>query len=72
MPEPIQRPIAVKELNRHFKPRGALRETPIALERRFHIVADREPQVKTRLERVDRGDGQSQWEVIVDIDGVRD
>ena len=66
-----QKPIAFKELDQHFKTRGPLQETPIALERRFHIVADREPSVKARLERIDRGDGQSQWEVIVDIDGIR-
>lgn len=46
-------------------------ETPITLERRFHIVADREPEVKTRLERVRRGDGEPFWEVIVEVDGVR-
>ncbi len=71
MQERTQKPIPVKALNQHFKPRGALKKTPIALERRFHIAADREPQVKTRLKRIDRGDGQQYWEVIVDIDGVR-
>jgi V8-like Glu-specific endopeptidase len=67
----IQRPVLVKELDHHFKSRRALKETPIVLERRFHIAADCEPQVKTRLKRIDRGDGQPHWEVIVDIDGVR-
>lgn len=71
MQERAQKPIPVKELNKHFKPRGALKDTPIALERRFHITADREPQVKIRLERIGRGDGEQHWEVIVDIDGVR-
>jgi len=71
MPDRIQRPVSVKELDQHFKPRGPLKETPIAIERHFHIAADRKPQVKTRLERIDRGDGQPQWEVIVEIDGVR-
>ena len=71
MPDSIQRPVPVKELDQHFKPRGALKETPIGLERRFHIAADCAPQVKTRIERIDRGDGQPHWEVIVDIDGVR-
>lgn len=71
MAERTQRPLAVKELEQHFKTRTPTKETPIAIEHRFHIAADREPTVKTRLERVDRGDGRSQWEVIVDIDGVR-
>lgn len=71
MQERTQRPIPVKGLDQYFEPHGALKETPIVLERRFHIAADREPQVKTRLERVDRGDGQAHWEVIVEIDGVR-
>jgi V8-like Glu-specific endopeptidase len=71
MPDRIPRPVPVNELERHFKSRGPLRETPIALERRFHIAADRQPQVTTRLERNDRGDGQPHWEVIVSIDGVR-
>jgi V8-like Glu-specific endopeptidase len=65
------KPIPVKALSRHFKRRDALKDTPIALERRFHVVADREPQVKTRLEQFDRGDGHTNWEVIVEIDGVR-
>jgi len=71
MPNRTQRPIPVKTLNRHFKARGPLKKTPIALERRFHIAADRKPEIKTRLERIDRGDGRNHWEVIVDIDGVR-
>ena len=71
MPDDIQRPVPVKELDQHFEARGALKETPIAIERRFHVAADREPEIKTRLERLDRGDGRPQWEVIVEIDGVR-
>ena len=71
MPDPIQQPVLVEELDQHFKPRGPRNETPIRLERRFHIAAGREPQVRTRLERIDRGDGQPHWEVIVEIDGVR-
>lgn len=71
MPSNIQRPVPVKELNQHFKPRGAIKVTPIALERRFHVAADCEPHVKTRLERIDRGDDKPHWEVIVEIDGVR-
>jgi hypothetical protein len=55
MRDRIQEPIPVKELDQHFKPRGALKETPIALERRFHIAADREPQVRTSKRRSQMG-----------------
>jgi hypothetical protein len=71
MTEPTQRPVPAKQLDEHFEARDALTLTPITLERRFHIIAEREPRVETRLERVDRGDGQPHWEVIVDVDGVR-
>jgi V8-like Glu-specific endopeptidase len=71
VPDRIERPVPLKELDRHFKSRPPLKEAPIAIERRFHIAADREPQVKTRLARIDRGDGRAHWEVIVEIDGVR-
>lgn len=71
MPKRVQRPILTKELDQHFQARGPLKEQPIALERRFHIAADHEPQIRSRLERIDRGDGQPHWEVIVEIDGVR-
>ncbi|BFU95667.1 MAG: hypothetical protein NTNFB02_23890 [Nitrospira sp.] len=71
MQERIREPISVKKIAKHFKPRGPLKKTPITLERRFHIAADRKPHVKTRLKRIDRGDGQPHWEVIVDIDGAR-
>jgi V8-like Glu-specific endopeptidase len=64
-------PITVLDLERHFTSRPPVLDTAIALERRFQVIADREPKVTTRLERVDRGDGQPQWEVIVDVDGVR-
>lgn len=40
MSDCIQNPISVKELEQHFKSRGPNNETPIALERRFHIAAD--------------------------------
>jgi V8-like Glu-specific endopeptidase len=66
----MEKPIRIKDLERRFKSRGPREKTPIALERRFHVAADREPQVKTRLERVDRGKGQAHWEVVVEIDGV--
>lgn len=71
MPDRIQRPIRVKELAKHFKARGALKEAPIAIERRFHIAADREPRIKTRIERIDRGDGKPHWELVVGVEGVR-
>lgn len=71
MSDRIQRPIPFQNLEKYFPSRRALKETPISLERRFHIAADSEPQIKTRLERIDRGDGQLHWEVIVEIDGVR-
>lgn len=64
-------PIPFKELNRRLKARAPITEKPIAVERRFHLAADREPVVKTRVQRIDRGDGLAHWEVIVDIDGVR-
>jgi V8-like Glu-specific endopeptidase len=58
-------------LNKHFRKRGALKEAPIAVERRFHVVADIEPKVRTRLERIKRADGQAHWEVVLLINGVR-
>lgn len=71
MADPIQKPVPFKELNQYFKSHLASKETPIALEHRFQVATDEEPKVKTRLERIDRGDGQKHWEVIVDIEGVR-
>ena len=71
MPNRIEKPIRMKELERRFTPRGPREETPIALERRVHVAADREPQVRTRLDRVVRGEGQAHWEVVVEVDGVR-
>jgi V8-like Glu-specific endopeptidase len=71
MTERTDRPVSVKRLDALFEPRDASDLTPIALQRRFHVVADREPRVETHVEAVDRGDGGSQWEVIVEIDGVR-
>jgi hypothetical protein len=71
MPEQTQKPVRVKELERRFKARAARKDSPIAVERRFHVAADREPRISTRLERIDRGDGKPSWEVIVDIDGIR-
>lgn len=70
MPDQIAKPIPVRELDSVFKTRGPLKETPIAIERRFHVAADREPEIKTRIERIDRGDGKPHFEVVVDIAGV--
>ncbi len=71
MPDCKQRPISLKELDQHFKARGALKETPISVERRFHVATTGEPRIETRLERIDCGDGRSTWEVIIDVQGVR-
>jgi V8-like Glu-specific endopeptidase len=71
MPNPIEKPIRMRELERRFKPRGPRKKAPVAVERRFHVAADGEPRVTTRLERVDRGKGQAHWAVVVEIDGVR-
>lgn len=71
MPERLEKPIRVKQLEGQFKPRGPRKKSPIVVERRFHVAADRKPKVTTRLERVDRGKGQTQWEVVVEIDGIR-
>jgi V8-like Glu-specific endopeptidase len=71
MADPIQKPIPFKELNQFFKSRLALNEKPISVERRFHIIADDKPKINTRLEPIDRGDGKQQWEVVVEIEGVR-
>jgi V8-like Glu-specific endopeptidase len=67
----IERPVPFKDLDHHFKPRPARKETPISIERRFHVAANREPKVTTRTQRVDRGDGQFSWEVIVEVEGSR-
>lgn len=66
-----EKPIKFRDLERRFEARDPKTNTPIALERRFHIAADQEPRVRTRLERVERGGNQSDWEVIVEIDGIR-
>ena len=71
MPERVEKPIRVKQLESQFKPHGPRKKSPITVERRFHVAADREPKVTTRLERVDRGEGQAHWEVVVEIDGIR-
>lgn len=66
-----QRPVPMQELERQFPARAAERETPIAVQRSFVVAADRPPEVRTRVERVDRGDGHVQWQVSLDVQGVR-
>lgn len=65
------RPIRIEELDEHYGTRGPRKDTPITLQRRFHVAADGEPRVEARLEKIERGDGQAHWEVIVAVDGVR-
>ena len=65
------RPVDIDRLEDIFRAREAAKERPIAIERHFQVLAEREPQVRTRLVRVDRGDGQSHWDVVVEVDGVR-
>ena len=43
----------------------------IAVERRFHVVADRQPQVGAGSRLSSAGTVKPHWEVIVEIDGVR-
>jgi V8-like Glu-specific endopeptidase len=71
MKEKIDRPISFRKLEKYFESRPPRKESAISLERRFHIQAEGEPKVETRVERVDRGDSKMSWEVIVEIDGVR-
>jgi V8-like Glu-specific endopeptidase len=61
----------MKELAEYFETRGPIEDKPIAIERRFHVCADQEPEINCRLEQVDRGDGKLCWEVVVDIAGIR-
>jgi V8-like Glu-specific endopeptidase len=65
------RPLSPEEMGKYFETRGPLEERSIAIERRFHVSADREPEIECRLERVARSDGELTWEVVVGIDGVR-
>lgn len=71
MPQGTEKPLPFKELDKHFTKRDARKKTPISLERHFHITADREPVVKTRLERISRDDNKSSWQLIVEVEGVR-
>jgi V8-like Glu-specific endopeptidase len=65
------RPIPFRQLEERFKTRPALKEMPLAQERRFHVVAENEPKVATRLTRIDGRDGRPTWEIVVEVDGVR-
>ena len=67
----VPQPVAFSELEREFTDRRPEDRDPIGIQRRFHVAADREPDVNTHLKRIERGDGESHWEVIVEIDGVR-
>lgn len=70
MSNSIQKPLQFKELQKYFKTTKAKKEKPLQVERRFHIAAEKEPKVITRLEKVDRGNDNYDWEVIVEINGV--
>jgi len=61
MPNETAPPIPVKRVEKLFEDREAREQRPITTERRFHVAADREPRVETRVELVDRGDGQSNF-----------
>lgn len=65
------RPVDIDRLEEIFRAREAAKERPITIERHFQVLAEHEAQVRTRLVRVDRGDGQSHWDVVVEVDGVR-
>jgi V8-like Glu-specific endopeptidase len=69
MPE-IAKPLLTKDIEKVFKTRPPLNDRPIAMERRFAVAAEEEPRVTTRLERIER-DGQSAWDVVVEIDGAK-
>lgn len=64
------RPVPFDDIGDTFSAREAAKRRPIAIERRFAVAAEREPQVRTKLARVDRGDGVAHWDVVVEIDGV--
>jgi V8-like Glu-specific endopeptidase len=66
-----ERPIEFEEIGKYFQDRDALEERPLTIERRFHVAADREPIVKTRFERSRDKKGESNWELVVEVEGVR-
>jgi V8-like Glu-specific endopeptidase len=65
------RPVDFDRLDDTFRARDAAKPRPIAIERRFQVAAEREPRVQAKLVRVERGDGQAHWDVVVEVDGVR-
>ncbi len=67
----IEKPLTLKEAEKHFKTRGANKETPISINQRFHVQAEKEPEVKTRLVPVKRDEQKISWEVQVEINGVK-
>ncbi len=71
MPDSFAAPIPLEKVEEFFAARGAREERPIAVERRFQVVADREPEIRSHLERIDRGDGDAFWEVVVEVNGIR-
>src|SRR5688572_25322929 len=66
-----ERPLKFEELDNHFRDRDPIEAKPIKIERRFHVQAEGEPKFKGRFERVHRGEGESSWELIVELEGVR-
>lgn len=70
MSDQNSRPIPLSEAEAQLGARDKLTEAAIALERRFHVVGA-EPKVNARLERIEVHDGPPQWEVIVEVEGIR-
>ncbi|MEL7155756.1 MAG: hypothetical protein AAFN30_04070 [Actinomycetota bacterium] len=66
----LPRPLDDREVDKHFEARGPHRDTPITVQRRFHVPADKPPRVRSRLERVERDGDDYSWEVVVEIDGL--
>jgi V8-like Glu-specific endopeptidase len=62
----ITKPIGLREAEKALKTRGPLKNIPQAIERRFHLAAEKAPNLTTRLNPLERGG----WEVVVEIDGV--
>ena len=64
-------PLSPDEIAERLPQREPEGDVAITIERRFHVVADREPGTRVRLEPVERPGGGQGWEVVVEIDGVR-